>query len=121
VANILVIDDEEDIRDFVGIVLERDGHSVMEASDGNAGMRILEAQPIDVVITDIIMPDKEGIETIIEIRRGNPDLKIIAISGGGRGGGGDYLKVAKQLGADRTFAKPLSAAGLAEAVRDLVA
>ena len=119
-ANILVIDDEVDIRGFLRIALERDGHAVTEAGDGAAGTRILAAQPIDLVITDIIMPNKEGIETIIEARRDNPGLRIIAISGGGRGGA-DYLKVAERLGADRTFAKPLSPTALVEAVRELVA
>ncbi len=119
-ASILVIDDEAGVREFIRIVLERDGHEVVEAGDGEAGLRVLEGQAIDLIITDIIMPEKEGIETIIEARRVNPAVKIIAISGGGRGKG-NYLKAAKALGADRTFAKPVSSATITEAVRQLIA
>ncbi|MHA1536713.1 MAG: PAS domain S-box protein [Alphaproteobacteria bacterium] len=108
----------EPFRDFLRIVLERDGHSVVEANDGETGMRLLETQTIDVIITDIIMPNKEGIETIIEVRRAKPEIKIIAISGGSASG--DYLRAAESLGADRIFAKPISSATITEAVRDLI-
>ena len=112
--SILVIDDEQLIRLQIRSALELEGYVVHEAANGNEGLaRIAEAAP-DVVITDILMPDKEGIETILELRRSHPKIRIIAISGGGRTGNKDFLRTAKHLGADRTLAKPF---GLAELLR----
>jgi CheY-like chemotaxis protein len=81
-TTVLVIDDNEDIRALLRRVLEREGYSVSEASDGMAGTRLYRSQPADVIITDIVMPDQEGIQTIMELLRDFPAAKIIAISGG---------------------------------------
>jgi len=105
-AHILIIDDEDMVRLTLRKILEQAGHSVTEAADGNLGLEAFKARPPDLVITDIIMPGKEGIETIIEIKRENPDMKIIAISGGGRIGNLDFLAVAGQLGANEVLSKP---------------
>jgi DNA-binding NtrC family response regulator len=83
VARILVIDDDEQILRTLHQVLEMEGHEVLDAPNGKEGMRIFEEHGADLVVTDIVMPEKEGIETIKELHEGNPDLKIIAISGGG--------------------------------------
>ena len=83
-ARILVIDDEELARFTLREILEAAGHEVIEASNGNEGTAFQRANPCDVVITDMIMPEKEGLETIVELKGEYPDLKIIAISGGGR-------------------------------------
>jgi DNA-binding response OmpR family regulator len=107
-ARILVIDDDRDVREMLRRILEHDGHEVIEASNGEAGVRLYRERPADVVITDIIMPEKEGIETIRDLRRENPQIKIIAISGGGRIGPSDYLNAARMLGAKKTFSKPFS-------------
>jgi DNA-binding response OmpR family regulator len=118
---VLVIDDEQLIRLQVRTALEQEGFVVHEAGNGNEGLtRIALAIP-DVVITDILMPDKEGIETILELRRRYPTIRIIAISGGGRTGNKDFLRTAKHLGADRTLAKPFGLTELLKLVREVLA
>lgn len=118
-ARILLIDDEDDLREFVAIALNYHGHEVTEAKSG----RIITDPPsgataasaYDLIITDIVMPDSEGLETIIAARKAHPTGKIIAISGGNRGSGGtgvDYLRQARLLGADATLGKPFSTADL---------
>jgi DNA-binding response OmpR family regulator len=118
--SILVIDDEQLIRLQIRNALEFEGFTVHEAANGNEGLaRIAQSTP-DVVITDILMPDKEGIETILELRRTHPKIRIIAISGGGRTGNKDFLRTAKHLGADRTLAKPFGLAELLRLVREVL-
>ena len=117
---ILVIDDEAAIRSLLALILEREGFFVMTASDGKEGMKIVKREPVDLVITDLIMPEKEGTETIMELKREFPDIKIIAISGGGKNKPERYLNVAKFLGASHIFAKPLDWPALIKAVRDLL-
>lgn len=119
-ARILVIDDDDTIRLSVRMALEDAEHSVDEASDGAAGMARLKVQPADLVVTDIFMPEKEGLETIDEIRHYYPDMKIIAISGGGRMEPQDYLEIARQLGADRTLLKPFDIQLLVDTVAELL-
>lgn len=105
---ILVIDDEEIIRIPISEALSRSGYEVHSAGDGKQGLALFNANPIDLVITDLIMPDTEGLETIMALRKLRPDLKIIAISGGAFVHGSQYLKLAQRLGADRVLAKPFS-------------
>lgn len=120
-ARILVIDDEEPIRRLLRTLFEKDGHEVLEASDGNIGLRLYRDDPADIVITDLIMPEKEGIETIMELRREYPEVKIIAISGGGEVGvAGQYLPLAKAMGVRHIFPKPIELEGLREAVFELL-
>ena len=119
--SILVIDDEQLIRLQIRSALEFEGFTVHEAADGNEGLTRIALDRPDVVITDILMPDKEGIETILELRRLYPKIRIIAISGGGRTGNKDFLRTAKHLGADRTLAKPFGLAELLRMVRELLA
>ncbi len=107
-ARILIIDDEELARFTVRLILETAGHEVGEAKNGNEGLTQFRSNPYDLVITDIIMPEKEGIETIIELRKDYPDLRIIAISGGGRTRNLDFLRLAGQFGAAVSLAKPFS-------------
>jgi CheY-like chemotaxis protein len=116
VATILVIDDEEMVRATLRLALEAAGHRVLEAGNGRDGLRLLETNPVDLTITDIIMPEKEGIETIIEIRRRQPEAKIIAISGGSRSQDIDFLRIAERLGAVHSLAKPFSPQMLIELV-----
>jgi DNA-binding response OmpR family regulator len=117
---ILVIDDEELIRLQIRNALEMEGFTVYEAANGNEGLTRIALSVPDVVITDILMPDKEGIETILELRRLHPTVRIIAISGGGRTGNKDFLRTAKHLGADRTLAKPFGLAELLRLVREVL-
>lgn len=119
-SKILVIDDEPSILLMIRKMLEKDGHSVELALNGRDGMELFERTKPDLVITDIIMPEKEGLETIFELRRKYPDLKIIAISGGGRISPDGYLPGAKLLGADMVFAKPLIPKEFIEAVAKLL-
>ena len=117
---ILIIDDDDLIRHMLSEVLEREGYDVVTASDGKQGLRMFMENPADLVITDLVMPEKEGIEIIMELRQDFSELKIIAISGGGTVGGGQYLEVAGKLGANRILGKPLKLRQLVTIVRDLL-
>jgi DNA-binding response OmpR family regulator len=103
---VLVIDDEATLRQTMRRMLESAGHTVMEAENGRVGLEVFRLQPADVVVTDIIMPQKEGIETIRDLRVIAPGVRIIAVSGGGRNQDMDFLRIARKLGADATLAKP---------------
>ena len=115
-ARILVIDDEQMLRRTLRALLERAGHEVVDAEDGNQGLALFNTQRPDLVLTDIIMPNREGVETIGEMRRQAPDLPIIAMSGGGRRGGDLFLTLAERLGASATLTKPIRQAVLLAAV-----
>lgn len=115
-ACILLVDDEEAVRYTLRRMLERAGHDVFEATNGREALIALKSKRADLVITDIVMPVKEGTETILELRRRDPSLKIMAISGGGRTGNMDYLDVASRFGADCTLAKPVRMQELLDAV-----
>ena len=119
-ARILIIDDEDQPRRMLQQVLIRAGYEVIEARDGNQGLQLFRASPTDLIITDILMPEKEGLETIIDLRREFPAVKIIAISGGGRTGNLNFLEVAKRLGAQRTLQKPFELQEMIAAVRELL-
>jgi DNA-binding response OmpR family regulator len=103
---VLVIDDDAMVRASIVHILEDGGYAVLTAKDGIRGMVAFRSEHPDLVITDIVMPDQEGIQTINEMRRERPDAKIIAISGGGLLGNTDFLKFARVLGATDTIAKP---------------
>jgi CheY-like chemotaxis protein len=118
-ASLLVVDDDEDVRIMLTKMLAMDSHDVTTAENGIQALKCLREQLPDVVILDIIMPEKEGFETIVEIRRDYPDLKIIAISGGGSIDATNYLKLAKTLGANLIFEKPIALKELLAAVRQL--
>jgi DNA-binding response OmpR family regulator len=105
---ILVIDDDASVREVVSEMLRLEGHDVTIAENGREAIPLLAANHFDLVITDLIMPEKEGIETISEIRRTDSRIPIVAISGGGRLGPGDYLETARYIGADATLAKPFA-------------
>ena len=119
-AKILVFDDEPSILLMIKKMLEKAGHEVDLALNGKDGMELFEKNKPDLVITDIIMPIKEGLETILELRKKHPGLKIIAISGGGRISPDGYLPGAKLLGADMVFQKPLVQKEFMEAVSMLL-
>jgi len=119
-AKILVIDDDANIRLSVKLALEDADHYVEEAADGVEGMARIGAFKPQLVITDIFMPDKEGLETIDDIRQLYPQVKIIAISGGGRMEPGDYLAIAERIGADRSLLKPFDIGELVNAVEELL-
>jgi DNA-binding NtrC family response regulator len=111
-TSILLIDDNEEFSRLMQIGLGRLGHKVTIAFDGDEGLRALRANSYDIVITDIIMPGREGLETIIEVKRMYPDMPILAISGGGITGKTAFLEAAKKLGATDALEKPFSIAYL---------
>lgn len=120
-GTILVIDDDAQVRALLRTTLEFAGHEVEEAPDGEIGMRLFCDNPTDLVITDIFMPEREGLETIQELRRSFPETKIIAISGGGRlKDPGNVLQMARMFGASWTFSKPIDRDVLLDVVRELV-
>ena len=119
-ARILVIDDDDLIRKLVSKTLERAGYEVAASADGRDAARLYRREPADLIITDLFMPEKEGLEVIMELRRESPDVKIIAISGAGSLGPTGYLEVARMIGASRTLAKPFGEKELLAAVGELL-
>lgn len=117
---VMVVDDDWQMREMMHQALARDGYEVTEAANGKIGLDLHRKNPVDLVITDLIMPEKEGIETIRELRRDFPQLKIIAVSGGGRAGANGYLNVAKTIGADRTLSKPFDLKQILDTVKELL-
>ncbi len=120
-ARILIIEDDESVAAMLRTVLERNGYEVTTAANGREGVRLYSDQPVDLVISDILMPEMDGLETFKELRRMSPDVKIIAISGGGERLNMDVLRVAELLGAATTFNKPYRIEALLAAVRQLLA
>ena len=120
-ADILVIDDDDDLRDTLRAMLERGGYTVHEARNGQEGLAWCQAHAIALVITDLLMPEQEGMETIRQLRALDPAPAIIAMSGGGLFSGQDLLHIAIVLGADRALQKPIRARDLLTTVQDLLA
>ena len=109
---ILVVDDDADLRELLARVLTKAGFIVDTVTNGEEAVRALEAMSFSAVVTDILMPTKEGLETIIEIKRRWPKCKIVALSGGGRFASGDVLDLAQKFGADAVLRKPVGAGDL---------
>ena len=120
-ATILLIEDDSAVRDVTAQILRHASHVVDEASDGRAGLTRYGAAKHDLIITDIVMPDMDGIELITKLRNTTPRPRIIAISGGSRFSQLVYLPTAKQLGAQRTLAKPIHPEALLRAVAEVLA
>lgn len=116
----LVIDDDELVRETLVAILRSVDMDVVAARDGNEGLQLFDSDPADLVITDILMPNKEGIETITELRARDSDVKIIAISGGGQVAGPKYLKLAESIGANRTLPKPFTPQQVLTIVNELL-
>ena len=117
-ARILIIDDESQIRSMLRLMLERVGYEIAEAPDGIEGIRQYRENPADLIITDLIMPNKDGIGMIIDLKKEFPKVKIIAMSGGGVNRPEGYLDGAKKLGAARTLTKPIDRDEMLKAVRE---
>lgn len=119
-GRILVVEDDGAVRELLQEILERAGHEVIAAQNGKEAIALYKKSPADLMITNILMPEKEGLETIQELRREDSEIKIIAISGGGQIGPADYLEVARRFGAMRTFSKPFARKELLQAVDELL-
>jgi len=120
-ARILVIDDEDSIRRMLRIVLEQSGHEVLEAGHGKEALRLQQISPADLVITDLLMPEQDGIEVIMALRLEAPQLKVIAMSGGGRFKQTELLRMAGPLGAIAILRKPFDLDAMLETVRKALA
>jgi DNA-binding response OmpR family regulator len=117
IATVLVVDDDKLVRQTARIILEQSGYAVREADDGEAALKSLAENRTDIVLLDILMPRKEGLETLIELKRMFPDVIVYAISASGRNKGHDFLAVAAKFGADGTLQKPFSPRDLLALVR----
>ena len=115
-GKILVVDDEQNIRDVFKRALENAGHDVIVAKNGTMGEQMYINNSPDIVILDIIMPEQEGIETILKLKAVDNDVKIIAVSGGGMGSANNYLDNALKLGAKAAFEKPVNLSNLVDKV-----
>ena len=120
-VRVLVIDDEEDLRALLLEALADAGYQVVAAADGDEGLALYRAAPTDVVITDVLMPKKVGLETIMELKHDFPNAKVIAMSGGFNRRTDNDLTLAKTLGVDRTLSKPFSVDKLLQALREVLA
>jgi len=119
-SRILIVDDEENIRFVLAQALRKEGYDVFEAGDGDEALKMLEGQAVDLVVTDLLMPNREGLETIMEIQMNWPQTKIIAMSGGGRVKNTDFLSVAHKLGAKAVMKKPFSMAKFRDTVARVI-
>ncbi|MGD0754718.1 MAG: response regulator [Bacteroidales bacterium] len=111
---VLIVEDDKDVREMLKLSLLRRNFTVLEAENGKAAIAHFKPLITDLVVTDLIMPEEDGLKVVIKLRELKPSIKIIAISGGGKVGPGSYLNLAKALGADAIFSKPFS-------INDLVA
>lgn len=118
---ILVIDDDDAMRSLLRRTLERAGYLVVEASNGRDALRIVSSAQFQLVVTDLLMPEKDGIEVVLHLRRSYPGLPVIAISGGGRVPAGEYLEMARTLGASEILAKPFDMPVFLKTVERLLA
>ena len=119
-ARILIIDDEAMIRNLLVNILEREGYETITATDGIDGIKIYRENPADLIITDLLMPEKDGLETIMELRRDFKDVKIIAMSGGGKIDPKTYLQIARTMGAIEIITKPFDLRELLKTVQQLL-
>lgn len=119
-TEILLIEDDVTFRRAMRLSLEKAGYSIAEANDGQAGLQAFQARSPGLLIIDLIMPEKEGVETICAIRQINKRVPIIAISGGGRGNPADYLRMAAAFGANEVLAKPIQLDSLLSVVDRLL-
>lgn len=119
-ATILLVDDDDVLLEILSDALTQAGYQVALASDGQAAITYYARYPTDLVITDLVMPEKEGIQLIVELKRLNSKVKIIAISGAGQSLQAEYLKMALLLGAQRGLAKPFSEAQILQAVSEVL-
>jgi DNA-binding NtrC family response regulator len=115
---VLVVDDDAGVRNFLRMLLELEGYDVALARNGVEALEMQRQDPAAVIVTDLFMPEAEGIETIVRLRSEFPHAKIIVMSGGGAYRGADYLKVARELGAASTLKKPFAPQDLIDALRE---
>lgn len=119
-AGILIVEDDNDLREMLKSSLARRKYTILEACNGKEALSRFKASIVDLVLTDIIMPDEDGLKVIMRFRELKPAIKIIAISGGGKAGPGNYLNMARALGADEVFSKPFSINSLLSKIDEIL-
>jgi CheY-like chemotaxis protein len=117
---VLIVEDDDDLREMLKVSFTKNKYTVLEAADGKEAITKFKPLITDLIVTDIIMPNVEGLKVIMKMREIKPEIKIIAISGGGKAGPGSYLNIAKALGADAVLSKPFSIHELMNKTRELV-
>jgi DNA-binding response OmpR family regulator len=117
---ILLVEDDNDLREMLKDTLSRKNFTVLEAKNGRDAIMHFKPAVIDLVVTDLIMPEEDGLKVIMRLREMKPGLKIIAISGGGKAGPGSYLNLARALGADAIYSKPFSINDLITRIEELL-
>jgi DNA-binding NtrC family response regulator len=117
-TRVLVVDDDAGMRNFLRMLLELEGYEVALAANGLQALELQRGAPASIILTDLFMPEAEGMETIVRLRSEFPHAKIIVMSGGGVGLGADYLKLARELGAAKTLKKPFASQDLIDALRE---
>jgi DNA-binding response OmpR family regulator len=120
-ARILLVDDDDLLRKVLCLILTKFGHTVIEARDGKDALSLFPKSNADLLVTDLVMPEKEGFEILLELRKRRPPVKVIVISGGVRGETASYLDIAKRLGADKVLAKPFPIETLIATIDELMA
>jgi DNA-binding NtrC family response regulator len=118
-TRVLVVDDDAGIRNFLRMLLELEGYVVATVSNGNEALEVQRQDPAAVVLTDIFMPEGEGMETIVQLRAEFPLVRIIVMSGAGAYRGADYLQLARELGAAKALKKPFAPQELIDAMREV--
>ena len=114
---ILIVDDQEEICELFAEILAAEGFETLTAPNGYAALETVRNRPVDLVLCDLVMPEKEGLETIQQLRQTHPSMKVVAVSGAF---GGSFLRAARLLGASATLPKPVSAEDLVKTVRDVL-
>jgi CheY-like chemotaxis protein len=117
---ILIVEDDSDLRTMLKVSLNRRRFTVLEAENGKEAIAHFKPSVTDVIITDLIMPEEDGLKVIMRMRELKPSIKIIAISGGGKAGPGSYLNLAKALGADAVYSKPFSVNEMITKIEELL-
>lgn len=117
---VLIVEDDKELREMLKMSLLRRSYTVLEAENGKNAITHFKPSLTDLVVTDLIMPEEDGLKVVIKLREMKPSIKIIAISGGGKVGPGSYLNLAKALGADAIFSKPFSINDLTAKIEQLL-
>lgn len=118
-TRVLILEDSEDYRNLLRAALEVEGFEVATAANGERALQLMARRPADLILTDLFMPDKDGLETIMELRERYPDVRIVAMSGWHSRAGVDYLHVAREIGAAHTLRKPFALSDLMGVLRQL--
>ncbi len=120
-AGVLIVEDDADLREMLRDALEKRKFTVITAANGREALARFRPSVVDLVVTDLLMPEEDGLMVIMKIRELKPSVKMIAISGGGKAGPGSYLLMASTLGADHVFSKPFLPSELVQKVREILA